>query len=59
MMSYPTRMFSAYWEENKRDEWLQELNGIILDTAIQDARGKDKQVPLEFDGVVGWGWKRV
>ncbi|KAF1846081.1 S-adenosyl-L-methionine-dependent methyltransferase [Cucurbitaria berberidis CBS 394.84] len=56
-MSFVLQMVGAYWEEGKREEWLKELNGIMLEESAKDAGGEEEQVTLEFDGIAGWGWK--
>ncbi|CAO2649701.1 Nn.00g009930.m01.CDS01 [Neocucurbitaria sp. VM-36] len=57
VMQLPLKLVTMYWKEDKREKWLEELNGIMLHEVIKEAGGEAEQVKMEFDGNVGWGWK--
>ncbi|KAH7355668.1 S-adenosyl-L-methionine-dependent methyltransferase [Pyrenochaeta sp. MPI-SDFR-AT-0127] len=56
-MSFPLRFVAMFWDEEKRNEWSAELSKLMLEEAIKTAGGEEEQVRLEFDGIIGWGWK--
>lgn len=46
----------TWWEEGKKDAQLGELNGTMKEMATENL-AENGEVEMEFDGVVGWGWK--
>ncbi|KNG45180.1 coq5 family [Stemphylium lycopersici] len=46
----------TWWEQGKRDAQLGELNGVMKKVATENL-AENGEVEMEFDGVVGWGWK--
>lgn len=56
-MVFPLGMMARrWWEEDGRAERLQELNGAMEKVVVEGA-GEGGMVDLEFEGIVGWGWK--
>jgi hypothetical protein len=56
-MQFPLKVITSFWDEDKREEWLEELNGIMYREVSQEAGGEDKSVMFGFDANIGWGWK--
>lgn len=57
-MQMPLRMVAnTFWDEDKREEWFEQLKEIMLGEMVKEAGGEDEQVKILFDGIVGWGWK--
>ncbi|KAF2032856.1 S-adenosyl-L-methionine-dependent methyltransferase [Setomelanomma holmii] len=56
-MQFPLMLVKMYWPEEKREEYLEELNGVMLGEVVRLAGGEEGSVEMEFKGVCGWGWK--
>jgi hypothetical protein len=57
-MQFPLKMLvAAFWPEEKREEYLNELNGIMLEEVGKRAEATDGVVEQGFEGILGWGYK--
>ncbi|KAF9690498.1 hypothetical protein EKO04_011289 [Ascochyta lentis] len=56
-MGFVLGMLSKQWSEDVRDKWLNEVEGTMKGILIEEAGGMDKPVFMEFEGIVGVGWK--
>lgn len=56
-MQLPLQIVASYWQEDKREEWLKELNEIMLRQLVADAGGEDKPVVTRFHANLAWAWK--
>jgi hypothetical protein len=50
-------LIKALWPEDKQDEYVKEVSGLIREEIVRIAGGEDKGVEMEFVGVLAWGWK--
>ena len=55
-MQFPLQYVRSTWWQGEREGILEDLNGAMKGIVQQEV-GEDGEVELEFDGVVGWGWK--
>jgi hypothetical protein len=55
-MQFPLHFVRETWWQGEREGILEELNGAMKGV-VEEEVGEDGEVELEFDGVVGWGWK--
>lgn len=55
-MQFPLQYVRSTWWQGEREGILEDLNGAMK-SIVQKEVGEDGEVELEFDGVVGWGWK--
>jgi hypothetical protein len=44
------------WWEKERNGVLEELSDAMKGI-VENEIGEDGEVGMEFDGIVGWGWK--
>lgn len=57
-MQFPLKMIvAAFWPEDKRDEYLKELNEIMLQEVAQQAEATGGVTEQGFEGILAWGWK--
>jgi hypothetical protein len=57
-MQFPLKMLvAAFWDEDKREEYLAELNGIMLEEVRRRAVVTNGVVEQGFEGILAWGWK--
>ena len=56
-MQFPLQIVKAYWPEDKQEAYLKELNNIMYAEVVKMAGGETQSVEMEFEGIVGWGWK--
>jgi hypothetical protein len=56
-MQFPLTMTKSFWPEDKQDTYFKQLIEIMNREVVQMAGGEDKEVEMEFEGLVGWGWK--
>ncbi|USP76393.1 S-adenosyl-L-methionine-dependent methyltransferase [Curvularia clavata] len=56
-MFFPIGFISKkWWEEDGREDKVQELNSVMKKVTAETAK-EDGAVELEFEGIIGWGWK--
>ena len=55
-MQFPLQFVVKTWWEGERDGILEELSDAMKGI-VEEETGEDGEMEMEFDGVVGWGWK--
>lgn len=55
-MQFPLQFVVKTWWKGERDGILEELNDAMKGI-VEEETGEDGEMGMEFDGVVGWGWK--
>lgn len=56
-MQFPLGVIAkTWWDENGRAEDLQELNSI-MEKVVAEHAGESGEIELEFEAIMGWGWK--
>jgi hypothetical protein len=56
-MQFPLKMILAsFWPEDKREDYLKELNEIMTKEVGKKTNEKG-EVELDFEGIIAWGWK--
>lgn len=56
-MQFPLKMITSVWKDDKKDEWLKELNEV-MSKEVTEMAGGDGQVEMTFEGLVAWGYKK-
>lgn len=57
-MGFMLGMLSKQWPEEKREKWSREVAETMMSVVTEDAGGADKHFFLDFEGIVGVGWKK-
>lgn len=55
-MQFPLQFMAKIWWEKERNGVLEELSDAMKGI-VENEIGEDGEVGMEFDGIVGWGWK--
>ncbi|KAF2677353.1 S-adenosyl-L-methionine-dependent methyltransferase [Lentithecium fluviatile CBS 122367] len=56
-MSLPLQMVAGAWEEGERAALVKEVGDSVRRIASEEAGGEGETVWMEFEGIVGFGWK--
>ncbi|KAJ4335813.1 hypothetical protein N0V95_008788 [Ascochyta clinopodiicola] len=56
-MGFVLGMLSKGWSEDVREKWLKEVGETMKEVVVEEAGGMDKHVLMDFEGIVGVGWK--
>jgi hypothetical protein len=56
-MGFVMDILGKQWEEGKRDRWSKEVKETMKSIVTETAGGADKHLFLDFEGIVGVGWK--
>ena len=56
-LQMPLNLVKTFWEEERRAQWEKQVNELMLEECVTAAGGEDKEVKLEFEANVAWGWK--
>jgi hypothetical protein len=57
-MQFPLKMLvAAFWPEERREEYLEELNKIMLEEVGKRAEATKGVVEQGFEGILAWGRK--
>ncbi|KAL1798930.1 hypothetical protein ACET3X_002967 [Alternaria dauci] len=55
-MQFPLQFVARTWWGNERDGVLEELSDAMRGI-VEEEIGEDGEMGMEFDGIMGWGWK--
>lgn len=56
-MQFPLMIVKMFWPEEKRDELLKELNGIMRKEVEEGYVKEDGKVEMGFEAICAWGWR--